>query len=357
MSGGSDFEVHRLEAWMQDRIDGFRAPLTLHRFKGGQSNPTYLVTDATGSRYVLRKKPAGDLLPSAHAVDREYCVIDALRNTDVPVAGARGYCEDAAVIGTPFYVMDFVEGRILWDPALPGMANAERTAIYSDMSRVVGALHRVDYRAVGLSDYGRPGNFFDRQIGRWTRQYQAAAIDDPIPAMDRLIEWLPAHIPLDTLADGSVRDDTCIFHGDLRIDNMIFHPTEPRVLALLDWELSTLGHPLADFAYHVLPWRLTAAEFRGMAGVDHAALGIPDEAAYLRAYCQRVGRAPIDPAHWEFYVTYSMFRLAAILHGISQRARDGTASSAEAVETGARARPIAEAAWRQVQAHFSRGDR
>jgi len=329
MSGGSDFEVRRLEAWMRERIDGFRAPLTLHRFKGGQSNPTYLVTDGGGRRYVLRKKPAGELLPSAHAVDREYRVIDALRNTDVPVAGARGYCDDATVIGTPFYVMDFVEGRILWDPALPGMDNAERTAIYSDMNRVVGALHRVDYRAVGLSDYGRPGNFFDRQIGRWTRQYQAAAIDDPIPAMDRLIEWLPAHIPLDTLADGAVRDET---------------------------ELSTLGHPLADFAYHVLPWRLTAAEFRGMAGVDHAALGIPDEAAYLRAYCQRVGRAPIDPAHWEFYVTYSMFRLAAILHGISQRARDGTASSAEAVETGARARPIAEAAWRQVQAHFSRGD-
>jgi len=357
MSGGSDFEVHRLEAWMRDRIDGFRAPLTLSPFKGGQSNPTYLVTDAAGSRYVLRKKPAGDLLPSAHAVDREYRVIDALRNTDVPVAGARGYCDDTNVIGTPFYVMDFVEGRILWDPALPGMGNSERTAIYDGMNRVVAALHRVDYRAVDLSDYGRPGNFFDRQIGRWTRQYQAAAVDDPIPAMDRLIEWLPAHIPSSTLADGSVQDETCIFHGDLRIDNMIFHPTEPRVLALLDWELSTLGHPLADFAYHALPWRLTASEFRGMAGTDYAALGIPDEAVYLKAYCQRVGRAPIDPAHWEFYVTYSMFRLAAILHGISKRARDGTASSAEAVETGARARPIAEAAWRQVQAHFSRGDR
>ncbi len=344
-----DFEVQRLEAWMHANIEAFRAPLALSRFKGGQSNPTYLVTDAGGNRFVLRKKPAGELLPSAHAVDRECRVIDALRATDVPVAGARGYCDDAGVIGTPFYVMDFVEGRILWDPSLPGMGHAERTAIYDDLNRVVAALHRVDYQAVGLGDYGRAGNFFDRQIGRWTRQYRAAAADDPIPAMDRLIEWLPAHVP--------PNDETCVFHGDLRIDNMIFHPTEPRVLAVLDWELSTLGHPLADFAYHALPWRLTAAQFRGMAGADYASLGIPDEAAYLKAYCERTGREPIDPAHWEFYLAYSMFRLAAILHGISQRARDGTASSAEAIETGARARPIAEAAWRQVEAHFPRGER
>ena len=351
MSGFGGFDVARLELWMRERIDGFCAPLTLSRFKGGQSNPTYLVIDAMGKRYVLRKKPEGELLPSAHAVDREFRVIDALRGTDVPVAGAHGYCGDADVIGTPFYVMAFVDGRILWDPALPGLANVERTAIYDDMNRVVAALHRVDYKAVGLADYGRSGNFFDRQIGRWTKQYKAASVDDPIPAMERLIEWLPAHVP------PGAQDETCIFHGDLRIDNMIFHSTEPRVLAVLDWELSTLGHPLADFAYHVLPWRLTAAEFRGMAGTDYAALGIPDEATYLMTYCKRVGREPIDPAHWEFYLTYSMFRLAAILHGISKRARDGTASSAEAIETGARARPIAEAAWRQVEAHFSRGER
>ncbi|MEJ8851130.1 phosphotransferase [Variovorax rhizosphaerae] len=336
--------VQALAEWMRKHNDGCRAPLTLERFKGGQSNPTYLVTDAAGTRYVLRKKPDGELLPSAHAVDREFRVIDALRNTQVPVARARGYCDDASVIGTPFYVMDFVEGRIFWDPALPGLENAERSAIYDGMNQAVASLHKVDYEAVGLSDYGRSGNFFDRQIGRWTRQYQAVAAQDPIPAMERLIAWLPAHVPPD--------DQTTIFHGDLRIDNMIFHPTEPRVLALLDWELSTLGHPLADFAYHALPWRLTSAQFRGMAGIDYAALGIPDEAAYLKAYCQRVGRAAIDPAHWEFYLAYSMFRLAAILHGISQRARDGTASSAEAAETGARARPIAEAAWRQVEAHF-----
>lgn len=342
-----------LEAWMRQHVEGFRAPLTLARFKGGQSNPTYLITDAAGRRHVLRKKPDGDLLPSAHAVDREFRVIDALRDTDVPVARARGYCADASVIGTPFYVMDFVDGRIFWDPALPGLANDERRAVYDDMSRVVAALHRLDWRALGLETYGRAGNFFDRQIDRWTRQYRAAASEDPIPAMERLIEWLPAHMP----QDPAWRDETRIFHGDLRIDNLIFHPTEPRVTAVLDWELSTLGHPLADFAYHALPWRLTAAQFRGMAGTDYAALSIPDEGSYLATYCDRVGRAPVDPAQWEFCLAYSMFRLAAILHGISKRARDGTAASAEAIETGARARPIAEAAWRQIEAHFPRGDR
>jgi len=342
-----------LERWMAGHIDGFRAPLTLSRFKGGQSNPTYLVTDAAGSRYVLRKKPDGELLPSAHAVDREFRVIDALRGTDVPVARARGYCADASLIGTPFYLMDFVDGRILWDPALPGFANEERRAVYDDMNRVVAALHRLDPKTIGLEDYGRAGNFFERQIGRWTRQYQAAAGEDPIPAMERLIEWLPAHLP----QDPAWRDETRIFHGDLRIDNMIFHPTEPRVLAVLDWELSTLGHPLADQAYHALPWRLSAAQFRGMAGTDFAALGIPGEAAYVASYCQRVGRPAVDPSQWEFCLAYSMFRLAAILHGISKRARDGTAASAEAIETGARARPIAEAAWRQIEAHFPRAER
>ncbi|MDB6000730.1 MAG: aminoglycoside phosphotransferase [Rhizobacter sp.] len=240
--------------------------------------------------------------------------------------------------------MEYVEGRVMWDPALPGMRNEERSAIYAEMNRVVAALHRVDYRAVGLESYGKPGGFFQRQIGRWTQQY-LASVTEPIPAMDRLIEWLPAHVPAD--------DETTIFHGDLRLDNLMWHPTEPRVLAVLDWELSTLGHPLADFAYHALPWRLTAAEFRGMAGTDYAALGIPTEAEYMRSYCERTHRAPLDPAQWEFYLAYSMFRLAAILQGIAKRVVDGTASSDEARETGAKARPIAEAAWRQVEAHLS----
>ncbi|MGJ7544764.1 phosphotransferase [Variovorax sp. LT1R16] len=341
-------DLQALSSWLQAHIPGFRGAAALERFKGGQSNPTYLLTDGAGTRYVLRKKPDGALLPSAHAVDREYRVIAALSGSEVPVARALGYCADASVIGTPFYVMAFVEGRVLWDPALPGCERAERAAIYEDMSRVVAALHGVDPAAVGLADYGRSGGFFTRQIGRWTAQYQAS-VTQPIPAMERLIEWLPAHVP--------PGDETCLFHGDLRIDNMIFHPSEPRVLAVLDWELSTLGHPLADFAYHALPWRLTAAQFRGMAGVDLAALGIPDERSYLDAYCRRTGRAPVDPAHWEFYLAYSMFRLAAILQGILKRALDGTASSAEARETGAKARPIAEAAWRQVEAHFPRGER
>ncbi|VTU39929.1 phosphotransferase [Variovorax sp. PBL-E5] len=341
----------RLEAWMHANVEGFEGPLEREPFEGGQSNPTFLLTGAKGTRYVLRKKPDGVLLPSAHAVDREFRAISALRDTQVPVAPALGFCGNAEVIGTPFYVMAFVDGRIFWDPTLPGLSNPERAAIYDDMNRVVAELHRVDHRAVGLADYGRPGNFFDRQIGRWTRQYHEAVSPGApaIPAMERLIEWLPRHVPFD--------DSTCIFHGDLRIDNMIFHPTEPRVLAVLDWELSTLGHPLADFAYHALPWRLTASQFRGMAGTDYAALGIPDEQVYLQTYCRRTGRAPIDPAHWEFYLAYSMFRLAAILHGILKRAADGTASSSQARETGARARPIAEAAWKQVEAHFPASQR
>ena len=348
MHDAHPFSLAALAAYMRGNVEGFRGEVGIERFKGGQSNPTYMLTDGGGVRYVLRKKPEGELLPSAHAVDREYRVMTALHPTEVPVARTFCYCADAGVIGTPFFIMDFVDGRILWDPALPGMANAERSAIYAEMNRVVAALHRVDYKAVGLEDYGRPGNFFDRQIARWTRQYQASATE-PIEAMDRLIEWLPANVP--------ANDDTRIFHGDLRLDNLIFHPTEPRVLAVLDWELSTLGHPLADIAYHALPWRLTAEQFRGMAGADYAALGIPGEMEYLRSYCRRVGREPIDPSQWEFYLAYSMFRLAAILQGIMKRSIDGTASSAEARETGMRARGIAEAAWRQVQAHFPAGSR
>lgn len=343
MNGGPAGEIATgaLGDWLATRIDGLRLPLTAQRFSGGQSNPTYRLTDAAGRSYVLRKKPAGELLPSAHAVDREYRVMKALEGTDVPVARALCYCGDASVIGTPFYVMEFVAGRIFWDPALPELPAVQRAAVYRDMNRVVAALHRMDPAAAGLGDFGRPGNFFERQIARWTKQYQGSATES-IPAMDRLIAWLPAHIP--------AREDVRIFHGDLRLDNLIFHPTEPRILAVLDWELSTLGHPLADFAYHALPWRLTSAQFRGMAEKDIAALGgIPPEDEYLRSYCQATGRA-VDPAEYAFCVAYSMFRLAAILQGILKRSIDGTASSPQARETGLKARGIADAAWRQVAA-------
>lgn len=339
----NELDVAALAAYLQGRIGGLRGPLRSERFSGGQSNPTYLLTAADGERYVLRKKPSGPLLPSAHAVDREYRVMKALEQTDVPVAHMYCLCEDSEVIGTPFYVMQFVEGRILWDPALPGFDAAGRSALYDEVNRVVAVLHKVDHRSVGLEDYGRPGNFFGRQISRWTRQYQASATET-IPAMDRLMEWLPAHIP------GS--DETTIFHGDLRLDNMIFHPHEPRVLALLDWELSTLGHPLADFAYHALPWRLTSGQFRGMAEKQPLPAGVPSEQEYLRSYCRRSGRS-IDLSEYEFCLAYSMFRLAAILQGILKRSLDGTASSPQARETGLKARGIAEAAWALVTAHFA----
>ena len=333
------FETARLEAWLGAHVAAFRGPLQVERFPGGQSNPTYRLSAPSGS-YVLRKKPAGVLLPSAHAVDREHRVMTALFDTAVPVPRTFAYCDDPAVIGTPFFVMDCVEGRIFWDPALPELARDERAALWDDINRVVAALHRVDAPAVGLTDYGRPGNYFERQIARWTRQYRASETA-PIESMDRLIEWLPGHVP--------PGDESAIVHGDLRLDNMIVHPSEPRIVALLDWELSTLGHPLADFAYHVMTWRLGADQFRGMAGKDLAALGIPGEDAYVRAYCARVGRPAIDRATWEFAMAFGMFRLAAILQGIARRAEDGTAASSEAVAAGRRARPIAEVAWRQVQ--------
>lgn len=338
-TSGQELDTARLASYMRKHIPGFEGALEAERFKGGQSNPTYLLS-AGAQRYVLRKKPAGHLLPSAHAVEREYRVITALSATDVPVARTYALCEDVDVIGTPFYIMEYVEGRILWDPALPEITPTDRAAIYDEVNRVVAALHKVDVQAVGLADFGKPGNYFERQITRWTKQYRTSETE-PLEAMERLIDWLPAHIP--------ASDETTIVHGDLRLDNMIFHPTEPRLLAVLDWELSTLGHPLADFAYHALPWRLRSDEFRGMAENDLALLGIPAEAKYLRQYCERTGRPAVPQHEWNFYLAYSMFRLAAILQGILRRAKDGTAASAEAMETGTRGRRIAELAWKQVQ--------
>jgi aminoglycoside phosphotransferase (APT) family kinase protein len=333
------FDVERLQAWMTEHVEGFAGPLSVEQFKGGQSNPTFLLRGPRHA-YVLRRKPPGVLLPSAHAVDREYRVISALAKTDVPVARTYALCEDDGVIGTAFYVMDCVEGRILWDPALPGLAPLERAALFDQMNRVIAALHRVDYVAVGLDDYGKPGSYLERQVARWTKQYRAAETEK-IEAMDKLIAWLPEHIP--------AGDETSIVHGDYRLDNAIFHPSEPRILAVLDWELSTLGHPLVDFAYHCMSWRLSPGLFRGLAGQDLAALGIPGEAEYVAAYCRRTGREPIPPRDWEYYIVFNMFRLAGILQGIMARAQQGNASSQEAIEMGRQARPLAEAAWAQVE--------
>jgi aminoglycoside phosphotransferase (APT) family kinase protein len=333
------FDVARLEAYLRERIEGFRGPVQVEQFKGGQSNPTYRLS-ANGKRYTLRRKPPGKLLPSAHAVDREFRVISALHKVGFPVARPYVLCEDDSIIGTVFYVMDCVEGRVMWDQALPGMQRAERAAIWDELNRVIALLHTIDYRAVGLEDFGRPGNYLERQIGRWTKQYRASELES-IEAMDRLIEWLPKNIP----AGG----ETTIVHGDYRLDNAIFHPTEPRILAVLDWELSTLGDPLADFSYHCMSWHIPPGKFRGIAGLDHAGLGIPGEREYIESYCRRTGRAGIDPSTWDFYIAYNLFRLAAILQGIAKRAVDGTAASAHAQDAGGRASALAELGWQQVE--------
>ncbi|HEX7689542.1 MAG TPA: phosphotransferase [Burkholderiaceae bacterium] len=341
------FDLAALEAHLARHLPGFAGPLSVEQFKGGQSNPTYKLSTPARA-YVMRSKPGpvAKLLPSAHAIEREYRVMDALAATDVPVARMLLLCEDESVIGRAFYVMEHVEGRVLWDQGLPGATPAERAAIYDEMNRVIAALHRVDPTAIGLADYGKPGNFFARQIGRWTKQYQAS-ITDPIEAMDRLIDWLPKHMPASALDESQV----AIAHGDFRMDNLIFHPAEPRVLAVLDWELSTLGHPLGDFSYHCMAWHIPPGTFRGIGGLDHAGLGIPAERDYVRRYCERTGRADPDAllADWNFYLAYNLFRLAAILQGIARRVVDGTASSAQARATGAGARPLAELAWQFAQ--------
>jgi aminoglycoside phosphotransferase (APT) family kinase protein len=334
------FDVPTLERYLRSRIDGFEGPFRVVQFEGGQSNPTFRL-DAGGKSYVLRRKPPGKLLPSAHAVDREFRVMRALAGTQVPVARCYCLCTDESVIGSMFYVMDFVAGRVLWDPLLPGMTAGERAAIFDEANRVIAALHSIDPADVGLADYGKPGNYFARQIDRWSRQYKASETE-PIPAMDRLIEWLPHNVP--------PGDETSIVHGDFRLDNLIFHAAEPRVLAVLDWELSTLGHPMADLSYHMMAWRLSSDEFRGLRGGDLAALGIPTESEYLARYLERRGvSARPDARAWSFYMAYNMFRLAAILQGVMARAVAGNASSARAVEAGRRARPLAERGWSEVE--------
>ncbi len=341
------FDSGALAAWMSAYVEGFAGPLSVEMFKGGQSNPTYkLITP--GRTYVMRAKPGpvAKLLPSAHAIEREFAVMRGLHGTDVPVARMHALCEDESVIGRAFYIMEFVEGRVLWDQTLPGMTPAERGAHYDELNRVIAALHKVDCAARGLADYGKPGNYFERQIGRWSKQY-LASVTQPIAEMDRLIEWLPTHIP------ASARDDglTAIVHGDYRLDNVIFHPSQPRILAVLDWELSTLGHPLADFSYHCMAWHIPPGSFRGIGGVDLASLGIPSEQDYIRRYCARTGLATPEQLapDWNFYLAYNMFRIAAILQGIAKRVEAGTASSAQARASGAGARPMAELAWSFAQ--------
>ena len=344
MSGTTDvrdahrFDIAALETYMKSHVPDFEGPITVEQFKGGQSNPTYkLITP--GRSYVLRRKPPGKLLKSAHAVDREYRVVSALQDTDVPVARTYALCEDESVIGTAFYIMEFIAGRIFWEPAVPGMEAGERSRIYDAMNDTIARLHSVDHEAVGLGDYGKTGGYIARQIARWSKQYEASKTED-IPAMDNLIAWLPDHVP--------AGEETTIVHGDYRIDNLIFHSTEPRVLAILDWELSTLGHPLADFAYATMLWRLPPDVFNGLKGLDLKDLGIPSEEEYVARYCERTGRDGIP--HWDFYMVYNIFRMAAILQGIMGRVVAGTAASEQAVSYGKTAKPMAEIAWAEAKA-------
>jgi len=343
VTAGQTFDTEALGAYLSVHLEGFGGPLDVEIFKGGQSNPTYkLITPHTS--YVMRAKPGpvAKLLPSAHAVEREFRVMQGLQDTAVPVPKMFCLCEDESVIGRAFYVMEFVEGRVLWDQSLPGMTPPQRGEIYDEMNRVMAALHKVDFAARGLAGYGKPGNYFERQIGRWSKQYQAS-VTQPIPEMDSLMQWLPANIP------ASARDDSMvsIVHGDFRLDNLLFHPTQPRVLAVLDWELSTLGHPLADFSYHCMAWHIPPGTFRGIGGLDVASLGIPTEAQYISRYCERTGLSTPDAlkADWNFYLAYNLFRLAAILQGIAKRVEAGTASSAQAVSSAAGAPLLAKMAW------------
>ncbi len=326
------FETVRLERFLVQRVAGFRGPLEVREFRGGQSNPTYQLVSPSG-RLVLRRKPPGKLLPSAHAVDREYRVIAALNRLDFPVPRAHALCEDPSVIGTPFYVMECVEGRVVWDPLLPGFDPGERASIYDSMNEIMARLHLANYRALGLEDFGRPGNYFARQIARWGKQYLASETEK-IPEMNRLIEWLPANLPED--------DSTSLVHGDYKLDNMIVHPSEPRVIAILDWELSTIGHPLGDLTYQLAQRRSPASVFAGMDEAELRALGIPSEAEYVDDYCRRTGRSAIPGL--EFYFAYNLFRSACILQGIIGRVRDGTAASEHATELAGSVRPLAERA-------------
>ena len=336
---GYTFDVARLENWMVANVPDFAGPMSVEQFKGGQSNPTYkLITP--GRSYVLRRKPPGELLKGAHAIEREARIITALETVNFPVAHVHALCTDDAVIGTWFYIMDMVEGRIFWDATLPQIAPADRPAYFDAMNALLATLHGVDYQAIGLGDYGKPGNYFARQIGRWSRQYFDDVDAGRDATMDRVVSWLNDHVPQG--------DETGIVHGDCRIDNMIFHPTEPRIIALLDWELSTLGHPLADFAYNAMMYHMPPEIVAGLAGADLKAMNIPSEAEYIAAYCARTGRTGIPG--YRFYTAFNFFRLATIMHGIKGRVLRGTAASAQARERAETFPVLARLAWEQIDA-------
>ena len=335
---GYSFDEAALARWMAANVAGYAGPLTVEQFKGGQSNPTYkLVTP--GKAYVLRRKPPGQLLAGAHAVEREARVVAALEKAAFPVPHVFGLCTDDSVIGTWFYVMDMVEGRIVWDATFPDVTREARPAYFDAMNDTLARLHKIDVAAGGLSDFGKPGNYFARQIGRWSKQYLADAEAGRNPHLDKLVEWLPTRIP--------AGDETSLVHGDFRVDNMIFHPTEPRVLAVLDWELSTLGHPLADLSYQLMMYYMRPEVIAGLVGADLVALNIPSEAEYVAAYCKRTGRDGIPDL--DFYMAYNLFRLAAIFHGIKGRVMRGTAASPNAKKRVEALPWIAELAWQQAQ--------
>ncbi len=327
------FDETALSEYLQNKLEGSTGPLNVQQFEGGQSNPTFLIS-CGGQNYVLRKKPPGKLLPSAHQVEREYRVMKALEKTDVPVPKMLLLCEDDAVIGTPFFVMEYVNGRVLADFTLPNKSPGERRAIYLDVVRVLAALHSLNYADLGLDDFGKPGNYFSRQIGRWSKQYVAAKTDE-IVSMERLMEYLPENVPDD--------DTSCIVHGDYRIGNMLFHPTEPRVVALLDWELSTLGHPLGDLGYSCMSYHSGVAGPISLEGLAGPQSGILSETEFIAEYCRLTGRESIP--NWNFYLAFSFFRLSSIVQGVYKRGIMGNASSTEALETGRMARQIADIAW------------
>ena len=334
------FDVAALEAWMSNNVADFAGPLTVSQFKGGQSNPTYRLDTPTGRSFVLRRKPPGRLLPGAHAVEREARVMAALGPTGFPVPRIHGLCEDESVIGTPFFVMDLIEGRIVWEASFPGLDPAARAAHFDAMNATIARLHTIDPAAIGLADYGKPAAFVERQVARWSKQYLADTDAGPLPQMDALVDWLGKHLPHD-------RGDARIVHGDFRCDNMIFDAQKPEVRAVLDWELSTIGDPAADFVYHLMMYRMPAGMFTGLQGLDYAALGIPTEEEYVAAYCRRTGRDNLP--NLDYLIVFVMFRIAGILHGIRGRLARGNASSAHAEATAALTEPLAELAWSEAQ--------